>query len=361
MLTATRQLVSYIAPAAPATRRPADGDEPFVRPEIGFTPAWFRQHLDIDFGQTFHTDVAYRRDAVLDMRRLLRQHFGGSNIGGIQRPDHPLDLLTGTFGACNVAAIFGLPILYAADNWPNVQHDYLSPETIDNLTLPDLDENDFFRGMMQQVERIAQLEGQVVGYINWQGVLNNAQRLRGQELFTDLYDHPQRCDRLFDCVTQTMLAGIDRLHVAQRATGVEQSFITVSNCLVNMLAPQQYERYLLPHDMRLAHAFECIGVHNCAWTADPYLEFYARLPGVGYIDMGIHSDLVRAKALFPDARRAVMYTPMDLRDKSIAAVNDDLAQIGQVYGPCDVVIADIEAGTPDDKIEAVLERCRNLG
>ena len=49
------QLVSYIAPGAPATRRPAEGNEPFLRPEIGFTPAWYRQHLDIDFGERFHT------------------------------------------------------------------------------------------------------------------------------------------------------------------------------------------------------------------------------------------------------------------------------------------------------------------
>lgn len=32
-----KQLISYIALSAPATRRPADGDEPFLRPEIGFT------------------------------------------------------------------------------------------------------------------------------------------------------------------------------------------------------------------------------------------------------------------------------------------------------------------------------------
>ena len=52
-MNSPRQLISYIAPGAPATRRPAEGNEPFLRPEIGFTPAWYRQHLDISFGERF--------------------------------------------------------------------------------------------------------------------------------------------------------------------------------------------------------------------------------------------------------------------------------------------------------------------
>lgn len=66
------QLVSYIAPGAPATRRPAAGNEPFLRPEIGFTPAWYRQYLDLSFGKRFHNDPVYRRECVGKMRAELK-------------------------------------------------------------------------------------------------------------------------------------------------------------------------------------------------------------------------------------------------------------------------------------------------
>lgn len=56
-----QQLISYIAPAAPATRRPASGNLPFLRPEIGFTPKWYRAALGIDFGRKWHIDPIYRR------------------------------------------------------------------------------------------------------------------------------------------------------------------------------------------------------------------------------------------------------------------------------------------------------------
>ena len=89
-MTNSDQLISYIAPGAPATRRPAAGNEPFLRPEIGFTPTWYRQHLDINFGERFHTDPAYRRDCVVKMRAELKRRFPRTQIGGIDQPTRRL-------------------------------------------------------------------------------------------------------------------------------------------------------------------------------------------------------------------------------------------------------------------------------
>jgi len=109
----TCQLISYIAPAAPATRQPATGSEPFLRPEIGFTPNWYRTAIGIDFGRRWHTDPAYRCETLLVMRGELKRRFPETRIGGIDRPDKPLDMLTGTYGCNSVAAIYGIPIIYA--------------------------------------------------------------------------------------------------------------------------------------------------------------------------------------------------------------------------------------------------------
>lgn len=354
------QLVSYIAPGAPATRRPAEGNEPFLRPEIGFTPAWYRQHLDINFGERFHTDPAYRRDCVVKMRTELKRRFPGTQIGGIARPDAPLDLLTGTYGACTVAAIYGMPIVYAENNWPNCAHDYLTDEQLARLEPPDLDRNPHFAQLMEQVEWIAGHEGRVEGFINWQGVLNNAQRLRGEQLLMDVLEAPGKAQHLFACVWETMIQGLRRLHERQRASGVDVRFVTASNCLVNLVSPKVYRDLLLPLDQKLAAVYGCIGIHNCAWNATPYLEAYAEVPGVGYIDMGIKSDLARAKALFPAARRAVMYTPMDAANKTLPEIEADFKRMAREFAPCDVVIADLEAGTPEARVVELVELCAQL-
>lgn len=354
------QLVSYIAPGAPATRRPGRGDEPFLRPEIGFTPAWYRQHLEIEFGERFHTDPSYRRDALVAMHQLLRRRFPDVSIGRFGEREQPLDMLTGVFGACTVAAIYGVPIAYAADNWPNCEHKYLSDGEVDRLEPPNLGCNVHFQRLMDQVDWIARTEGIVAGYINWQGVLNNAYRLRGQPLFLDLVDAPKRAEHLLQCVCETMIGAAKRLHARQRETGFDVRFFTVSNCLVNMVSPRQYKQFLLPLDQRIAAAFDCIGIHNCAWSATPYLDAYAQVPHVAYLDMGLDSDSAKAKALFPRTRRAIMYTPMDLANKPLDAINADLKRIAHEYAPCDLVFADIEAGTSDERVLAVIESCRQI-
>jgi len=355
------QLVSYIAPAAPATRRPAAGGEPFLRAEVGFTPKWYREALGIDFGERWHTEPAYRRETIVAMRGELRRRFPGTRIGGIDEPDAPLDLLTGTYGACAVAAIYGLPIVYASDNWPNCEPRRLDDDEVDHINPPDLDANPLFRQLMEQADWIAEREGRIEGFINWQGVLNNAHRLRGERLFLDMNDNPARCRRLCDCVCTTMIDAAKRLHARQRKTGADAGFFTVSNCLVNMISPERYRDLLLPLDRRIAAEFACIGIHNCAWNADPYLDAYAAVPDVAYIDMGLESDIARARTLFPNARRAIMYSPTDLANKPPAAIRSDLERIGRDYAPCDIVAADIEAGTPDERIRLLLELCDAIG
>jgi hypothetical protein len=351
------QLFSYISPGAPATRRRACGPESNVRAEIGFTPAWYRQHLEIDFGRRWHTDPSYRNQAVLLMRDELRQRFPGTSIGNTNRP---FDILTGTYGACTVAAVFDIPIVYAENNWPNCKHAYLSDQQVDALETPDLDTNPFFCELMSQVEWIAEHHGRIEGYINFQGVLNNAYRLRGQQLFADMLDTPDRARRVFECVCNTMIEGARRLYTRQRASGVDVDFLTVSNCLVNMISPAQYSEFLLPLDCRIAKVFGCIGIHNCAWKADPYFDHYAKVPNLAYIDMGADSDLDKARRIFPNARRAIMYNPVDLAEKSAYQIEADFAGIAEKYGPCDIVLADIEAQTPDERIWVVLEICKGL-
>ena len=110
--------------------------------------------------------------------------------------------------------------------------------------------------------------------------------------------------------------------------------------------------------MEIAKSFDMIGVHNCAWSADPYMDSYAKLPRVSYIDMGMDSDLSRARELFPDARRAIMYE--DVNAKPAEAIREDLRLIARDYGPCDIVFADIRDGTPDERVHFLIDACEEI-
>ena len=360
MSTEFRQLTSYIAPAAPATRQPANGNESFLRPEIGFTPNWYRVALGIDFGRRWHCEPEYRREMLPAIHSELKRRFPTSNIGGINNPEKLLDLLTGTYGCVSVAAIYGIPIVYAENNWPNCKRSYLSDDQADNLEPPDLEKNPFFQELMAQVDWIASHEGRVEGFINFQSTLNNAYRLRGEKIFYDMVDHPQRCRNIFDCICTTMINAAKQLYKRQLLSGIKVDFFTVSNCLVNMISPGQYRDMLLPFDLRIAETFGCIGIHNCSWNADAYFDDYATIPYLGYIDMGIDSNLARAREVFTGARRALVYRPTDLVNKSLKTIEAELKKIANQYAPCDIVVGDIEADTPDERILAFLKLCDQI-
>ena len=361
MTESTRtQLISYIAPSAPATRRPATGEEPFMRPEIGFTPQWYRHETGVDFGEQWHNDPAYRIQSIVKIARRLKKKFGTVNIGNVENAEEPSDILTGTFGASFVASLYGVPIDYQENNWPWSTHHHLSGEEVAKLEPPDLDNNPFFNDFLRQVDWIQRERGRVEGYINWQGVINNAYRIRGEKLFLDMVMEPERARHLFACVTSTMIEGAKRLYKIQKESGVTVEHFTVSNCLVNMVSPDHYQDLLLPCDREIAEAFGTIGVHNCAWNANPYIDHYAELPGLAYVDMGMESELPRAQQAFSSSRRAIMYTPMDVANKSSEEILNDLESIARDYGACDIVFADNEMGTPDERILELVKFCEQI-
>jgi hypothetical protein len=67
------------------------------------------------------------------------------------------------------------------------------------------------------------------------------------------------------------------------------------------------------------------------------------------------------KRLFPDARRSVLYTPGEAESKSLDEISADLTRVARDYAPCDVVLADVETTTSDEKIRSFLGIAAELG
>jgi len=343
------QLKSYIAPGCPATRTPCDGTEPDLRIEFGFTPRWYRERCGVDFSERWHRDVPYRAQSHERMRAELRRRFPTLRFSNCEpgRPDATMD---GVNGAMTIALLFGVAVEYYADNWPAALPHYLNDDEIRKLKVPELSSTPVFSELMSQMDAVERLSGEIHGYVNWQGVLNNALRIRGPEILADLMTDPSLAHHVFEVVTETMIAGMKAVYERQRRSGVVVRHATLSNCTVNLVSGDAYKEHLLPYDRRISDAFEHFGIHNCAWNVDPYIESYAGIRRLGYVDMGIESDLARAKELCPEARRAVMYTPKDLATKTAGELETDLRRIHRELGPCDVVMADIDHEISDARV-----------
>lgn len=354
------QLRNHIPIAGPARREPTDGTETAMRVSLGFEPAWYTARCDVDLGETWHRDPRVRHDALALMKAELIRAF--PTIPHWRQDDTgDLATISGVFGAYPMPHMFGIPLRYYRDKWPELEPERkLSVEEIEALTPEQILESPVLEELFRQMEEIAREWGPVHGYVNWQGVLNNAFSIRGSDIFLDFYERPAFVHAFLDLITEVMIAAAKRIQARQRESGFLIDQFSVSNCVVNMISPQDYATFVAPRDARIAGHFDRFGVHTCNWNITPYIEPLSELPKVGYLDMGMMSDLPRVRDTFPETRRAVMYSPWRLHQAPINEIRTDMATIYNGLAPCDIVMADIQADTPDERVHELLTICREL-
>jgi hypothetical protein len=314
----------------------------------------------VDLGERFHKDPRVRYQTLERMKADLVRRFPSVSYWASSRKED-LATLSGVYGAYLVPHVFGFPLLYAADRWPALEPGRrLSVREIECLDADAVLGSTAVEELFGQIALIEQEWGTVHGYLNWQGVLNNALHLRGQEIFLDMFDKPQLVRHLFSVITEVMIRLARRVQARQRVSGFAIDQLSLSNCVMNMISPQAYEQFVYPFDRRIAGSFQRFGVHTCNWDVTPYIEVLGRLPNLGYLDMGTMSDLKAVRRAFPDTYRAVLYSPVTLQEADLAEIRADMDRIYRQLAPCDLVMADIQASTSDERINELLAVCSEV-
>jgi hypothetical protein len=272
-----------------------------------------------------------------------------------------LATISGCYGAYVVPHVFGMPLRYGVDQWPVCDPEKkLSVKEIEELDVERLLEGPFIEDLFHQMDVIESGWGKIHGFLNWQGVLNNAFHIRGQDIFLDMNDKPDFVHCFFSAITEVMIRLAKRVQGRQRKSGFYVDQFSVSNCTMNMISPEMYREFVLPYDRRIAGSFERFGVHTCKWDVTPYVEVLKELPDLGYLDMGMMSDMARVRTMFPETRRAVMYSPTQLEDAPLETIRRDMEKVYHELAPCDMVMADVQASTPDRRVNELLDVCRDL-
>ncbi len=356
----TLKLRNHIPISGPARREPADGTESAMRVSLGFEPAWFCQRCNVDFSRRWHTDPFYRHETLQRMKIELVRAFPSVPYWDSARTDD-LATLSGCYGSYMIANIFGIPSQYAPDRWPALDPKRLSIQDIESLRADRILDAPIVADLFRQMDIIEQEWEIIHGYMSWQGVLNNAFNIRGQEIFVDMVERPEFVHRFLSLITEVMTRVAQRVQERQQQSGFAIHQFSVSNCVMNMISPRMYKTFIFPYDTKIARSFERFGVHTCNWNVTPYLNVLNELPNVGYLDMGIMSDMRKARDMFPNARRAVLYSPVKLQDSPLGEIRADMEKIYRELAPCDVVMADIQVTTPDQRVNDLLTICREFG
>lgn len=357
----TTNLRNHIPLAGPATREPCDGNESPLRVSLGFTPRWYAQRLGIDFSEHWHTDPEYRYESLIKMKEYLHgcfpmveyftPHYDEAGI------EHSCATISGVFGILLISMLYGAQPIYGEDTWPDAKPVF-GPEDIEQLPTIDFENHPVLKGLFGQMEYIHDRWGAVHGYLNYQGIMNIAAKLRGSEIFIDMIDRPEVVKRFFEHIGNTILQVSKKVQAYQRNTGFDIDLLSMSNCTVSMISPGQYEEFILPIDTRLSREYSRFGIHTCNWVADPYLDVMSTIENLGYFDTGIRSDLKRIREVLPDTRRAVLLSVEEVEQATVGEIEQMVRKIAREYAPCDIVLADVEATMPDQRILEFMEIVR---
>lgn len=198
------------------------------------------------------------------------------------------------FGTAQVAAAFGCEIVVPANNLPAAgSHVLARAEDVHELMIPSLDAG--WYGKLAEWTDLwkANLpEGVHIQHPDIQSAFNSAHLIRGNDIFTDLYDCPELVDALLEKVTAFMIA-ITRHTKAMISTDPDWFFdwgsmwkgcARISNCSMQMISPEFYRDHVLTQDTRF---FEAIGggrMHYCGITGEIIDDFF-NVPSITGIDV----------------------------------------------------------------------------
>ncbi len=355
-----KRIVPYIPLSCSLTWLEKDFSSfPPVKIHTSFSPSWFARRMDLDYGQVWHTDPESRRESFVSMARVLAREFPG-----LRRGFDPGDIrgsISQIYGCSLMAALFGQEILFRKNDWPDNRGRALLDEEVEELVMPDFALHPVFRDIIRQIGVNRKRWGRDEGVLNYQGVLNTAFRLRGQNIFLDMIDSPERAHRLLSTVCETTMSVVDAVYAEQKKGGVSRNHFVTSNCVVNMISGNQYERFVLPYDNLLSEHYELFGIHNCGWSVDEYVDVYGTIPNMCYLDFGIESDFKRIRKTF-DERTTLcpIFNPSDLSNRSDGEIVGILESIHRDLGDCQIILGGLDDTVPAQTIVGFFEHVANI-
>jgi len=347
-----RRVVPYIPFASSLTFLDVAADE--VAPiavHTAFHPEWYSLRCSVDFGDRWHKDPRYRHDTFVEMAKVHNREFG--SIGAAYNLEALPYGISQVYGCSIMASLFGKGVRFDQKGYTENVGDTRLDGNGEIDQVGDLAESPLVKDILGQIDLIEGLGKVPDGILNYQGVLNTAFRIRGQDIFIDMMEEPEKARKVLGMVYSAMIALVELIYGRQRAHGLERNHFVTANCTVNMLSRQQYREFILPFDSAFSRHFQYFGIHNCGWTVDEYIEAYGEIKDLAYLDFGIASDFAKIRRVFPgDTTLTPILNPTDFYSSSTVELRRILERIKDEIGPCQIVLGGLGSDFPTDQIIA---------
>ncbi|MFB3903330.1 MAG: uroporphyrinogen decarboxylase family protein [Acidobacteriota bacterium] len=332
-----------------------------------FNPNWWFQECGISFDESFYLDTERRIENDRVMRRTLFERFGLEESDPVPRPILGSMHVAGGFV---IPALFGAEIRFAENQAPYAVPLELTRDQVMRLEVPDVENRWPLKQLLDQAQDLSRRFGYVLGDLNTDGILNTALCLRGQPLFLDFYDDPGLVNHLTRVVAETIcrvasriteVSGSASIAVNRSIVHVDSRIFLNANCSLHMVSPALYESQLLPAERILSSRMRPYGVHHCGDNCHLFADFYAEL-GAVFVDVGAGSDIRTVRKALPEAFLNLRLKPTDLLTETAEYLRGEVNRMireSEVKHKTGVCCVNMEYGTPDENVAAVIDAARN--
>ena len=286
--------------------------------EIVLHPSWWHTHAGISFDEDFFYHPAKRVESERRMEAVLHERFGRYGLGADRDRDLPVIGAVHNAAGYLVSEMFGCEVRYRADAPPDIV-----PANRERLDIEP--EAPFRSAAFKRFEKLRDAlktrHGYVLGDIGWAGVLNLALDLRGQELFFDMADEPERVatqfrnmasiiERCVACIESE--TGSSSVSINRTVRHLRRPVYLHSECSNTMIAAEDYERFVLPVDTEWSQRHRPFGIHHCGRDPHRFAPSYAKVPHLDFLDVGWGGDVAKVRQHLPRTFLNIRLDPVSI-------------------------------------------------
>ncbi|MCD6323105.1 MAG: hypothetical protein J7L77_08785 [Clostridiales bacterium] len=340
--------------------------------EVVFTPNWWHKNLGIKFDRSFFFDSKRRIEEELKMRNYLYERFHLGEIGDAEKKERPVAGPVHLTAGFIIPQMFGCQVNFHDSEPPDVIPLNLNDEDILKLQKPDILNTYPMNELIKMMDELEDQYGYVEGDFDWNGVLNHALDIRGQQVLIDMYEESPILKHLFNVIYETMIdftkyiisrTGTTSIAVNRQMRNFSPSVNLHSNCSVTMISNEMYEKYLLEYDIKLSKELPPYGIHHCGNNMEVVAPGYKKVENAVLFDVGAGSDIVACRNHLPDAFFNLRLDPVKLLTYSKEEVRKDIINMVNASGDIEksgICCINIDSGTKDENILEIYKTVQEL-
>jgi len=337
--------------------------------DIVLAPAWWYNNAGITFDEDFFYDPNRRVEDEKKMEQILYEKWGKYGLGKDKEKNLPVIGPVHLAAGYLISEMLGCKVEYTESAPPQV----IPAQRGDlDIKADDAFESEAWKRFEKVCEQLKDKHGYLVGDVNWAGILNVAMDLRGEVIFIDMFDKPDKVHNFFGEIAKVLerftkwigkQTATTSISVNRVVRHFKKPLMLHSECSHTMISVDDYKKFLMKYDMEWAKKYRPYGIHFCGKDPHRYAGVFAELGELDFLDVGWGGDVAKLREKLPNKFLDIRLSPVEIIEDDISDIEKNIRELVKAAGNpqlTGVSCINMDEKVSDEKITAIFETAAKL-